>query len=183
MNTSNKQENPFNGKVIWITGLSGSGKTTVGTRLTQVLRSRNLPTVFLDGDDLRVILNKDKIDKLSHTRNERLQLSLVYSRLSKKISENGINVIVATISLFSEIHQWNRENILNYFEIFLDVPLEILEHRDPKSIYANFKQGKIKNVAGLDLEIDFPKHPDLWIEITSDSTVEEIVDMITEGVC
>jgi adenylylsulfate kinase-like enzyme len=183
MNTFNQVGNTLNGKVIWITGLSGSGKTTVGIRLAEVLRSRNLPIVFLDGDDLRAVLNKDKIGNLNHSRNERLQLSLIYSRLSKIISENGVHVVIATISLFSEIHQWNRENILNYFEIFLDVPLEILEDRDPKSIYANFKQGKIKNVAGLDLEIDFPKHPNLWIKINSDSTVEEIVDMIIEGVC
>ena len=182
MNTSSKQADPLNGKVIWITGLSGSGKTTVGARLTEVLRSRNLPIVFLDGDDLRAVLNKDKIGDSNHTRSERLQLSLIYSRLSKRISENGVYVVIATISLFSEVHQWNRGNIFNYFEIFLDVPLEILENRDPKSIYSNFKQGKIKNVAGLDLEIDFPKHPDLWIKIKSDSTVDEIVNMILKGV-
>jgi adenylylsulfate kinase len=183
MNSHPIDKDKFGGKVIWITGLSGSGKTTVGSRLTQILKSKNLPTVFLDGDDLRAVLNKDKIGNLNHSRNERLQLSLIYSRLSKIISENGVYVVIATISLFSEIHQWNRENISNYFEIFLDVPLEILEDRDPKSIYANFKQGKIKNVAGLDLEIDFPKHPNLWIKINSGSTEEEIVDMIIEGVC
>jgi adenylylsulfate kinase len=86
----------------------------------------------------------------------------------------GVNVVVSTISLYTEIHSWNRINIPKYFEVFLDVPLDIRSKRDPKGIYANFFSGVITNVVGLDLNYQIPLSPDLQIKHNDYVDAEEI---------
>ena len=70
-------------------------------------------------------------------------------------------MIVSTISMKKSVFDWNRKNLPNYFEILIDLPLEILEARDPKNIYADFKNGQRKNVIGLDIAVEWPSQPDL----------------------
>ena len=81
--------------------------------------------------------------------------------LCKALSSQGFIVIVATISMFHEIYAWNRENLENYLEIYLKVPLDELYLRDDKKIYQDYKDGKLSNVAGLDLSVDEPLSSDL----------------------
>ena len=145
--------------VIWITGLSASGKTTLGELVTDNIRAKGLDVIMLDGDDLREILGATKL----YTREDRLNLAFVYSRMALSISRQNKIVVIATVALFKEVHEWNRENIPGYFEVFLDVPIEELKLRDPKGIYKKFDQGIIDNVAGLDLSIDKPTSPDIAI--------------------
>jgi adenylylsulfate kinase len=80
------------------------------------------------------------------------------------LSLQGVTVVIATIGLFKELHVWNRKNIPNYFEVFLDVPIDELIKRDPKDIYKRYYAGEIKNVAGLDFDVDFPENPDYTIK-------------------
>ena len=148
------------GDVYWITGLSGSGKTTLCKALTQWLRYRSRPVVMLDGDDLRALLGATK----AYTRNERLILATSYSRLCHMIVVQGIDVVIGTISLFNEIHNWNRTNIPRYHEIYLAVPMEELMRRDPKQLYSRAAIGELTNVAGLDCEIEEPQCPDVRID-------------------
>ena len=160
--------------VFWITGLSSAGKTTLPKLLTDNLRSKNLSVVMLDGDELRSAL---KIDS-NFTGDERLDLAFKYSRLSKLISSQGVNVVVGTIALFKEIHLWNRKNIPGYFEIYLRVPLSERRRRDPKEIYKRYYSGELQNVAGLDLAIDEPTNPDLVIDFSKGLTPEKSLKMV-----
>lgn len=162
--------------VIWITGLSGSGKTTLATLVTESIRQSGDPAIMLDGDILRECFDI----KGKTTRKERLEIALTYSRLCRMLSEQGFTVVIATIALFKEIHSWNRMNLKNYYEIFLDTPIEVLIERDPKNIYERALSGKIKNVAGLDLKVDFPTNPDFHFKYDSKLSPNYMKDQILE---
>ena len=151
-------------QVIWITGLSGAGKTTLATELVNSLRSQDKHVIQLDGDELREVFDPFKNNPQSHNRKGRLALAMQYAQLCRVLANQNLTVVIATISLFKEIHSWNRTHLPNYFEIFLDVPLDELHRRDPKAIYHRFDRGEIENVAGLDVDIDKPVNPD-WLEV------------------
>ena len=103
-----------------------------------------------------------------------MELALKYSRLAKLLSEQGLIIIVSTISMFHEVQKWNRENIQGYFEIYLKVPLDVLVSRDPKQIYRRYFDGKLSNVAGLDLPVEEPQNPDAVVEYSANKSAKEI---------
>ena len=164
------------GRVIWITGLSGSGKSTLATLLTFRIRQSGEPTILLDGDELRKVLGVADTNVNNHRRETRLLLAMKYSHLCQLLASQGFTVVIATISLFREVHKWNRENLPSYFEVYLKVPLEELRRRDPKGIYRRFDSGQIVNVAGLDLPIDEPEVPDLLAEFETSQTAVMVAD-------
>jgi cytidine diphosphoramidate kinase len=149
------------GKVLWITGLSGAGKTTLALELVKRLRSKGVPVIFLDGDELREVFGAASFKEKNHGRKGRLALAMQYAHLCRMLAGQGFTVVIATISLFQEVHQWNRQNLPGYFEIYLKVPVEELRRRDPKGIYKKYDAGEIQNVAGLDLKVDEPLKADL----------------------
>jgi len=154
----------MDGQVIWITGLSGAGKTTVAAALDQCLRERGLIPILLDGDILRNLFKStNKIGK-TYNREARIKLALKYARLCKTLSSQGFTVIIATISMYSEAYAWNRTNLPNYFEIYLKVPLKELRRRDPKKIYQRYDAGDLSDVAGLDLAVDEPLEPHVILD-------------------
>ena len=155
-------EKSINKKLVWITGLSGSGKSTIAKSLTALLKKKGVKVILLDGDEIRNILVPMREQEQSYTKNERIKLAIQYSKLGNLLVKQGFMVIIATISLFKEVHIWNRKNIKGYFEVYLKVSLEELQRRDPKKIYSRFNAGELKNVAGLDLDIDEPRSPD-WV--------------------
>ncbi len=148
------------GVVIWITGLSGAGKSVVARRVVGLLRPRMTHTVLLDGDDVRRLMGGD----LKHDRDDRLANAYRIARLSQYLSHQGIHVICATMSLFRECHAWNRQNMRRYFEVYLRVPMHVLVERDPKGLYARAQRGEIQGVVGLDLPFEEPLRPDLRID-------------------
>jgi adenylylsulfate kinase-like enzyme len=169
------QEKKF-GSVYWLTGLSGSGKSTLCDLLVRRLERSGATVIKLDGDEIREILGAEN----AHTRAERLSLAMRYAKLCRMLSNQGIDVAIATISLFNEVHEWNRANIPGYIEIFLDVPLEELKRRDPKKIYERAASGDLKNVAGVDLEADFPSAPHLTISHKEGLTVEAAANKLLQ---
>lgn len=150
----------MSGNLFWITGLSGSGKTTFAKLLKKKLEKNKIPNVYLDGDILRRILEIDKV----FDRSSRLSVAYKYSRLCHFFVSQNINVIISTISLFNEIHKWNREKIKNYCEILVVKDLKKLMKSNKKKIYTNSRGEKKKNVVGLDIKPEFPKNPDFLIE-------------------
>jgi len=147
---------------IWITGLSGSGKSSLASEVAERLRRCGLPVVVLDGDELRELFRNGSGDAAGHHREARLELAMRYARLCRMLAQQGLTVVIATISLFREVHAWNRANLPGYFELYLKVPLEELRRRDPKGIYRRFDSGELAEVAGLDVPVDEPREPD-WI--------------------
>ncbi len=134
-----------NGKVFWFTGLSGAGKTTLADLVAKRFRMRGEVVVLLDGDELRPVFNFSTGSSTNHTPKQRLALGKQYGRLCKMIAEQGVTVVIATISLFNEVHKWNRANLPNYFEVYIKVPLNELRRRDPKGIYQKFDAGALTN--------------------------------------
>lgn len=145
------------GRVIWITGLSGAGKTTLAKAVSEKLSH----SILLDGDNMREVLGcqTSGFDAMG-----RLNLALTYSRLANMLARQGFVVVVATISLFHRVHAWNRANMPGYLEVFLDVPAEVRRSRDPKGLYAGEKKGKVTNMAGNTVAVEFPLNPDLRLD-------------------
>lgn len=148
------------GRVFWISGLSGAGKTTVCHKLVEYLKTQHRSVVMLDGDELREAMSAAS----AYSRKERLQLAMRCAHLCHLISVQGLDVVIATISLFREVHEWNRSNIPGYMEIFLDVPMEELIRRDPKQIIARAAKGELKDFTGVDLAVEVPQVPDVHIQ-------------------
>lgn len=174
------QSAPAFGRVYWLTGLSGAGKTTLALRLIEQLRIQGRMALLLDGDELRATLNAATL----LASNERIALAFCYARLCRLLAAQGVDVVIATISLFREAHAWNRENIPGYVEILLDVPLAELLRRDPKGLYARSRLGDALNVAGLDLAVQMPTSPDVVISFhpgqTADKAFAELLDKLRQ---
>lgn len=152
------------GRVIWITGLSGAGKTTLAKGLTAALKPSQPSVVCLDGDELREVFGVATRDGQHHGRAQRLELAMQYAKLCAVLANQGLTVVIATISMFAEVYRWNRDNLPGYFEVYLKVPISELRDRDPKGIYKDYDQGKLAMVAGLDLDVDEPNEPDMVLE-------------------
>ncbi len=160
--------------VFWITGLSGAGKTTIALSLRHQLQELGHTVVLLDGDTLRHILGHH----FGHDPKDRQQLGFIYARLCQELAQQGLTVICSTISLFHALHQWNRENIPFYKEIYLTVPLKERQIRDPKGLYQKAHDGQITQMAGLHHDIEEPLQPDLIIANYGQTTPEMAVTAI-----
>lgn len=157
------------GTVYWLTGLSGAGKTTTGRALFDLLKPLNPSTIFLDGDEIRAAVAED----LGYSRADRELCARRYSRLCALLSKQGIDVIIATISMFRDVHTLNRREIPRYREIYLRVPMAVLRKRDPKGIYANGTE-----VVGAGVEVEEPEAPDLVLEGAGNISATELARLI-----
>jgi len=143
---------PYEAKCYWITGLPGSGKSFLADALVEALRKRGEAVLHLDGDALRAAFG----ERFGYHREDRVYLAMVYARLCKMFVSQGFVVVIATVSLFTKVHQWNRENIDGYFEIFLNATSTLLSERDKKSLYS---QGDSLNGLITENEYAPPKCP------------------------
>lgn len=147
-----------NGSVIWITGLSGAGKTTLARALLPLLPE---PSILLDGDEMREALT---LVANGYDYESRKRLAHTYARLCKLVASQGAITVCATISLFHEVHAWNRENLPGYYEVFLDISEEQRLARDYKQVYEKNAPGENKfPVMGRELSPEFPQYPDITI--------------------
>ena len=155
------------GRLFWITGLSCAGKTTVGKLIYQYLCTKENNVVFIDGDMLReVYQNTD------YSEEGRKKIAYTNMRLCKMLTDQGIDVIIAVIGLRSEYWKWNRENIENYYEIYLKVPMEVLIARDNKKLYRRALNHEISNVYGVDMPFEEPSEP--TVVVINDSSLSPV---------
>jgi len=124
------------------------------------LRARSVLAVLMDGDELREAL----ASTTDYSAATRLELAYKYSRLARLVARQGVTVVVCTVALFHEIHQWNRIHLPGYFEVYLKVPIEELRRRDSKGVYRRHDQGELENVAGIDIAVEEPLKPDLTLK-------------------
>ena len=145
--------------VIWLIGLSGSGKTTLAQRIVSEANRQKNNTVLIDGDVIREIFGND----LGYSMSDRLANAQRICQLGKFLDEQGVNVVCAILSIFPETREWNRNNVKEYYEVFIDAPIEDLVERDSKGIYKKYIQGDVSNVVGMDLDFPVPSQADLVI--------------------
>ena len=166
-------------KVIWMTGLSGSGKSTIAKALEKELHKRRFLTTQLDGDNMRTGINRN----LQFGDADRLENIRRAAEISKLFLYSGIITINSTISPTSEIREMARKIIgeNDYIEIYINCPLEICEQRDVKGLYAKARNGEIDNFTGISAPFEEPEAPHLEIktdQLDVDSSVESLLNFI-----
>ena len=125
------------GKVYWICGLAGSGKTSVAKKFLKVLKKKGVSPILLDGDNMRDIFDLPK----DYSYEGRKKLARIYSKVAKMLGDQGFTVIVSVIAMYEETFKFNRKNITNYVEVFLDVPMKELIRRDKKNYIVRHLMG------------------------------------------
>jgi len=169
-----KLQNPC---VLWFTGLSGSGKSTIANLVEKALHDRGVHTMILDGDNVRHGLNRD----LGFTEADRVENIRRVGEVAKLFVESGLVVLTCFISPFRAERQMVKEILgdKEFVEIFVDVPLQECMQRDPKGLYAKAKAGKIKNFTGIDSPYEAPEAPDILVagpEESPERAAARIVD-------
>lgn len=167
--------NGHKGKVIWFTGLSGSGKSTIANALEQALYARGVRTYILDGDNLRHGLNKD----LGFTDADRIENIRRVAEVAELMVDAGMVVLSSFISPFRAERAFARSlfDEGEFIEVFLDVPLEIVEARDPKGLYRKARAGNLPNFTGIDSDYERPEASELVLN-TDELSLEESVERI-----
>jgi len=143
------------GITFWITGLSGSGKTTIAEKIKSKIFKKYGPTLTISGDNLREYFQYNKFSK-----QQRLNYAMNYGKFCKKITEQNINIIISTVSMFDKVRNWNRKNISNYLEIYIEADIDELIKQKKKFFYKK----KYKNIVGKNLKAELPKKPDIKIK-------------------
>jgi bifunctional enzyme CysN/CysC len=161
--------------VVWLTGLSGSGKSTIANELEIALYKEGIRTFVLDGDNVRSGLNSD----LGFSNACRVENIRRLAEVAKLMMNAGLLVITASISPFREDRRLAKILIgsENFTEVYIDVPLAICEIRDPKGLYERARKGKILNMTGIDSPYEEPLNPDIHIK-NADVTVADAVALI-----
>jgi bifunctional enzyme CysN/CysC len=166
-------------KCIWFTGISGSGKTTIGNALEKKLHLQQKLTYFLDADNIRLGINKD----LGFSQNDRVENIRRIAEISKLMVDAGLIVIVATISPFENERNFARSLFAKgeFFEIFVNTPVNICKARDLKGLYKKAKVDKNMNTIGLGTNYEIPKKPELIIS-TEKEKIESITDKLIKSI-
>ncbi|MFJ7638100.1 adenylyl-sulfate kinase [Peribacillus sp. NPDC097264] len=172
-----RKQNGHESTVIWFTGLSGSGKSTIANAVAKELYNRNIRNYVLDGDNIRHGLNKD----LGFSEKDRTENIRRIGEVSKLFVDSGQFVLTAFISPFRADRQIVRDLLGEgeFIEVYIKCPLEECEVRDPKGLYDKARKGIIKNFTGIDSPYEEPEHPEIVLE-SSQFSVEECVEQVID---
>ena len=167
------------GKVVWLTGLSGSGKTTIALQLEKELYKLGFLVQILDGDNIRAGINNN----LSFSESDRTENIRRIAEVSKLFLNCGIITINCFVSPTIKMRQIAKKIIgkENYYEIFINADLETCEKRDVKGLYKKARNGEIKNFTGIDSQYEKPNNPSLDVN-TSQLSIEESIEIILKNV-
>jgi adenylylsulfate kinase-like enzyme len=164
--------------LIWITGISGAGKTTLARRVHERLKRSYPNTVYIDGDEFREAMGDD----VGHTLEGRDKNAQRITGLCRLLCSQGIHVVCGVNLTSQRFRDWCRENIPGYFEVYLEVPMDVLVQRDRKGLYAEALAGRKTNVVGVDIPAIPPKSPDLIIDNSIPrENFDDIVDQILKA--
>ena len=171
------------GIVLWLTGLSGSGKTTIAKAVSEQLHKNGFLTQVLDGDNIRLGINNN----LSFSLEDRMENIRRTAEMAKLFVDCGVVTVCCLVSPTEKIRTLAKEIIgkEDFFEIFINTPLNICEERDVKGLYKKVRKGEIKNFTGIDSPYEEPKNPNLKINTeneTVDESVEKIFSVILEKI-
>ena len=166
--------------VVWFTGLSGAGKSTIANIVEQKLNIAGYHTMMLDGDNIRHGLNRD----LGFTEADRVENIRRVGEVAKLILESGLIVLCSFISPYRAEREMVRRLVadVEFIEVFVDTPLQDCMQRDPKGLYAKVKAGKIKNFTGVDAPYEAPDQPEIHLQ-TRDRSAEELADIVVSALC
>jgi adenylylsulfate kinase len=163
------------GAVIWFTGLSGSGKSTIASILWQELRSLAVPTECLDGDAIRLL------SPTGFTRAERDAHVKRVGYMASRLEHYGVTVICSLISPYEEARQYVRGLCQRFIEVYVATPVEECERRDPKGLYARVRRGEIRQFTGIDDPYEPPRDPELTLEtrgITPEDAARRVLEIV-----
>ena len=149
--------------IVWVIGLSGVGKTAIGTALYREMKHDNPATVLIDGDEVRRIFGNDREAK-DYSIEGRKKNAERIRELCAWLDREGIDVVCCILSIFAEHQEDNRKLFSDYFEVFVSAPFETLVERNPKNLYRLAMEGKERHVVGIDIEFVPPVNPDTVIE-------------------
>ena len=168
----NKNQKPC---LLWFTGLSGSGKSTIANALDVALHERGYHTFLLDGDNVRHGLCSD----LGFSDEDRVENIRRIGEVSKLFADSGLIVLSAFISPFVSDRRMVRKLFPagEFIEVFMDTPLDTCEERDPKGLYKKARAGEIKHFTGIDSPYEAPPHPEVRLD-TSTMSVDECVEVL-----
>lgn len=174
-----KGQKPF---VLWFTGLSGSGKSTIANLVEKKLYSLGKHTYLLDGDNVRHGLNKD----LGFTDADRVENIRRIAEVARLMVDAGQIVLVSFISPFKSERRMARELVDQgeFFEVFIDAPIDVAEKRDPKGLYKKMRRGELKNFTGIDSPYEVPENAEIHIDtttLTPELAVEKIVNYLSDA--
>ena len=167
------------GKVFWLTGLSGSGKTTIALQLEKELFKLGFLVQILDGDNIRAGINNN----LSFSEADRAENIRRISEVSKLFLNCGVITINCFVSPTKKMRQ-NAKKIIgkeNYYEIFINADIETCEKRDVKGLYKKARSGEIKNFTGIDTEYEKPNNPNLEID-TTQLSIDQSIEIILKNI-
>ena len=164
------------GRVVWLTGLSGSGKSTIANLVEKKLHAEGRHTYLLDGDNVRHGLNRD----LGFTDADRVENIRRVAEVAKLMVDAGLIVLVSFISPFRAERDMARGLMAqdDFVEVFVDTPLAVAESRDVKGLYKKARSGELKNFTGIDSPYEAPEHPEIRIDTTSE-TAPQAAERIT----
>lgn len=164
--------------VIWITGLSGAGKTTLCDALIGLVKPWYPQVVKIDGDAVRDLFGND----LGFEEEDRKVQIQRIQKLTKFLADQEAVVLVAALYSHPDLLSWNRENFSEYFEVYINASLALVERRDPKGIYRSAAMGSEKNVVGIDIDWHAPRFPDLVLEASDSLTPSEMAFQIIKTI-
>ncbi|MEY4340235.1 MAG: hypothetical protein RLZ14_2085 [Actinomycetota bacterium] len=166
------------GCVVWLTGLSGSGKSTVANLVEQQLHALGVHTYLLDGDNVRHGLNRD----LGFTDADRVENIRRVAEVAALMVDAGLVVIASFISPFRAERQMARDLLADgeFVEVFVDAPLAVAEQRDPKGLYAKARRGELVNFTGIDSPYEAPERPEVWLDASGTTPATANADVVIE---
>lgn len=160
--------------VLWFTGLSGSGKSTIAVRVHQELVRRGVDVEYIDGDALREVF-----PNTGFTRAEREEHLRRTGYMASRLAAHGVTVVASLVSPYRESRDFIRQHCPGFVEVYVSTPLDECERRDVKGLYARARRGEIRNFTGIDDPYEPPEHPELTLD-TRALTVDQCVARVLE---